>query len=136
MVEYIELFIAELTIMLSLEKLQEMTALYVEDDDITREMAYRMLSKYFKTVYPACDGKEGLDKFDEFAPDMIITDLSMPEMSGFEMIEKIREKNKRVPIIVTTAYRTEAESIKEVNDIVYKPVNKKLLLKAVTDLEL
>lgn len=118
----------------SLEQLQEMTVLYVEDDDITREMAQRMLSKYFKTVYSACDGKDGLEKFSRFSPDMIITDLSMPEMSGFEMIENIRSSNKEVPIIVTTAYRTEAESIKEVNDIVYKPVNKKLLLKAVTEL--
>lgn len=121
--------------MITLEKLQDLTALYVEDDEITREMAFRMLSKYFKTVYPASDGAEGLELFDEFKPDIIITDLSMPEMSGFEMIEKIRMKNKSVPIIVTTAYRSEAEALEEVSEIVYKPVNKKILLKAVTELD-
>ncbi|ADD67772.1 response regulator receiver protein [Denitrovibrio acetiphilus DSM 12809] len=122
--------------MVSHDKLGELTVLYVEDDDITREMAYRMLSKYFKVVHPASDGKEGLGKYREFRPDLIITDLSMPEMSGFEMIEKIREIDSETPIIVTTAYRSEAESIQGVSDIVYKPVNKKLLLQAVCELEL
>lgn len=122
--------------MLSTEQLQELTALYVEDDEITREMACRMLSKYFRKVYSACDGKEGLEKFEQYSPDIIITDLSMPEMSGFEMIEKIRESNTVVPIIVTTAYRSEAESVRQVSNIVYKPVNKKLLLQAISDLEI
>jgi len=119
-----------------LEDLQELTALYVEDDEITREMAFRMLSKYFRTVYAAPDGRAGLEQYNENKPDIIITDLSMPEMSGFEMIDKIRETDKSIPIIVTTAYRNEAESLKEVSDIVYKPVNKKLLIKAITDLKI
>jgi len=122
--------------MLTHDRLQEMTVLYVEDDEITREMAYRMLSKYFKTVIPAADGRTGFDLYNDNEPDIIITDLSMPEMSGFEMIEKIRETNTIVPIIVTTAYRSEAESLENVSDIVYKPVNKKLLMKAVMDLDL
>jgi len=120
--------------MISLDDLKNLTALYVEDDEITREMASRMLSKYFKAVNSACDGREGLSKFNAEMPDLIITDLSMPEMSGFEMIEKIRSINPSIPIIVTTAYRSEAENLKGVNGIVYKPVNKKLLLQAITDL--
>jgi len=117
-----------------LAKLKDMTALYVEDDEITREMAHRMLCKYFKSVYSAKDGKDGLQKFDEYSPDLIITDLSMPEMSGFEMIATIREKNKDIPIIITTAYRSEAESIENISSVVFKPVNKKILLKAITDI--
>lgn len=122
--------------MLSQETLCRMTVLYVEDDEITREMAYRMLSKYFKTVFPVMDGKQGLEIYREHSPDLIITDLSMPEMSGFEMIEIIREKDKDIPIIVTTAYRSEAESLDNVDEIVYKPVNRKLLMDAVMRLEL
>jgi len=95
-----------------------------------------MLSKHFKTVVPAADGKAGLELFAEKEPDVIITDLSMPEMSGFEMIDKIRETGSKVPIIVTTAYRSEAESLANVDEIVYKPVNKKVLLQAVMDLDL
>ncbi|PLX66652.1 MAG: response regulator [Denitrovibrio sp.] len=122
--------------MISQETLSELTVLYVEDDEITREMACRMLSKFFKTVLPASNGREGMDIFHVNLPDIIITDLSMPEMSGFEMIELIRKENKDIPIVVTTAYRSEAESLAEVNEIVYKPVNRKLLLQAVMDLNL
>lgn len=122
--------------MTSPERLKELTVLYVEDDDITREMACRMLSKYFKVVHPAADGREGLEMYKSESPDIIITDLSMPDVSGFEMIEIIRSSDSDTPIVVTTAYRSEAESLKGVSDIVYKPVNKKLLLQAVHELDL
>lgn len=118
----------------ALERLKEFKVLYVEDDDITREMASRMISKYFRNVVIAADGKEGLAKFSTESPDIIITDLSMPEMSGFEMISEIRKLDSKVPIIVTTAYRNETESLDSVNAVVFKPVNKKLLLQAITDL--
>ncbi len=113
-----------------IEKLKNYKVLYVEDDDITREMASRMISKYFRNIVIAADGREGLEKFSAEAPDLIITDLSMPEMSGFEMISH----NKDVPIIVTTAYRNETESLDNVNAVVFKPVNKKLLLQAISDI--
>lgn len=119
-----------------IEKLREYKVLYVEDDDITREMASRMIAKYFKSIVIASDGKEGLDKFNSEAPDIIITDLSMPEMSGFEMIANIRQSNKTVPIIVTTAYRSETECLDSVNAVVFKPVNKKLLLQALSNISL
>lgn len=119
-----------------IEKLKEYKVLYVEDDDITREMASRMIAKYFKSVVIASDGKEGLDKFNSEAPDIIITDLSMPEMSGFEMIAHIRQLNKNVPIIVTTAYRSETECLESVNAVVFKPVNKKLLLQAISNINI
>lgn len=118
----------------SLEKLKEFKVLYVEDDDITREMASRMISKYFKDIVIAADGREGLEKFSSEAPDIVITDLSMPEMSGFEMISHIRKINQQVPIIVTTAYRNETECLEDVNAVVFKPVNKKLLLQAISNL--
>jgi CheY-like chemotaxis protein len=118
----------------SLEKLKEFKVLYVEDDDITREMASRMISKYFKDIVIAADGREGLEKFSAEAPDIVITDLSMPEMSGFEMISHIRKLNDQVPIIVTTAYRNETECLENVNAVVFKPVNKKLLLQAISNL--
>ncbi|MGE4319465.1 MAG: response regulator [Deferribacterales bacterium] len=117
-----------------IEKLKNYKVLYVEDDDITREMASRMISKYFRNIVIAADGREGLEKFSSESPDLIITDLSMPEMSGFEMISHIREINKEVPIIVTTAYRNETESLDNVNAVVFKPVNKKLLLQAISDI--
>jgi len=120
--------------MTELEKIKDLKVLYVEDDDITREMASRMISKYFDNVIVASDGSMGLDMFNAESPGLVITDLSMPEMSGFEMIEKIRESGSGVPIIVTTAYRNETKSLDSVNAIVFKPVNKKLLLKAIGEI--
>jgi CheY-like chemotaxis protein len=117
-----------------LDSIKTLKVLYVEDDDITREMASRMISKYFDNVIVASDGSIGLEKFKDESPDLIITDLSMPEMSGFEMISNIRETGSDIPIIVTTAYRSETESLQDVNAIVFKPVNKKLLLKAIEEI--
>jgi CheY-like chemotaxis protein len=120
--------------MFDYEELKNYSVIYIEDDDITREMAVRMLSKHFKAVDYGENGLEGLELYRSKSPDIIITDLSMPVKSGFEMINEIRKSNKEIPIIVTTAYRKEAEAVEaDVDCVVYKPVNKKVLLKALAE---
>jgi two-component system chemotaxis response regulator CheY len=56
-------------------------------------------------VIKADNGKEGLIQFSENYVDLIITDLEMPEMNGYEFIEKIREIDSQIPIIVCSANR-------------------------------
>mgnify|MGYP001191857084 CR=1 FL=1 len=59
----------------------------------------------------------------------------MPEMDGFEMISRIREKNPEIPIIITTAYREEAERVCDmVNDCIFKPIIKDDLVSSIKKL--
>jgi len=109
-----------------------MNILYVEDEKFTRMLVKKLLEKESLNVYEAANGVLGLKKFLEVKPDLIITDLAMPEMDGFEMISKIREHSTDIPIIITTAYREEAERVcAMVNACIYKPIIKEDLLKAI-----
>lgn len=109
-----------------------MNILYAEDESWTRRMVKKIIENENHIVYEASNGIIGLKKFLEVKPDLIITDLSMPEMDGFEMIANIRKYNDTVPIIVTTAYREEAEKIiSSVTQCIYKPILKNDLLNAI-----
>lgn len=100
-----------------------MNILYAEDESFTRRIVKKMIEADGHTVHEAANGIIGLKKFLEHKPDVVVTDLSMPEMDGFEMISRIRDFNPSVPIIVTTAYREEAEHIEHiVTKCIYKPL--------------
>lgn len=110
-----------------------MNILYVEDEKFTRMLVKKLLEKEELFVHEAANGVLGLKKFLEVKPDLVITDLAMPEMDGFEMISKIREYNLNIPIIITTAYREEAERVcNMVNACIYKPIIKDDLLHAIS----
>lgn len=87
-------------------KCATLSLLYVEDDPHTREGTLSILHEIFPTVYVACDGEEGLALYHENAQsiDLIITDITMPKLNGLEMIERIRETNKEIAIIVFSAH--------------------------------
>ena len=105
-------------------RLKEMVILYVEDDDITRDACSIMLSRLVKKVHQAENGLDGLNKYREFNPDIIITDIEMPIMNGKEMVKNIKEISPEQPIIVITAFKDEEHHVSSVNKILYKPINK------------
>ena len=78
--------------------------LFVEDDIsfayITK--ATLELTGHYE-VYTASNGKEGLELYKQFQPDVIVADIEMPIMNGFEMVEKIRKDNTFVPILFASA---------------------------------
>ena len=79
--------------------------LLVEDDVATRDMVRRTLEKSGWTVVEADNGRVALDRVPDVKPQLIILDLMMPEMDGFEFLEELRrdETMANVPIIVVTA---------------------------------
>ena len=79
--------------------------LLVEDDLATRDMVRRTLEKSGWTVFEADNGRVALERVPEVKPQLIILDLMMPEMDGFEFLEELRrdESMANVPIIVVTA---------------------------------
>jgi len=96
--------------------------LYVEDEKPTRRIFARLLRKFFKVVYEAENGQEGLRLFKEHTPDAVITDLVMPVMTGDEMIKLIRAESSSTPILVTTAFSERINDLPDVEAIISKPI--------------
>ena len=115
--------------------LKQVRLLYIEDDESIRNILSRGIKRRVKELEVAVDGKDGLAKFEEFKPDIIVTDIKMPYMSGLEMSVKIREIDKNIPIIITSAHG-EAETLidaidKGVNGYVIKPIDKDKLFNTI-----
>ncbi len=87
-----------------IEYTKDMNLLYVEDDEDTNITTMFLLEELFQNIIVAHNGQDGLDKFKDNKIDLILTDISMPKLSGLEMTKKIRETNKDVPILVISAY--------------------------------
>lgn len=111
--------------------LKTSTILYVEDDDEVRIGYSKALSRLAKTLYTANDGEEGLRLFNEYSPDIVITDLKMPYKCGIEMSKEIRQINPQQVILFTTAYTDSHYTIQaldlQVDGYMLKPVDKKQL---------
>jgi len=86
-----------------LEQISSLKLLYVEDNKEARESALMLLDDLFDNITIAVDGLDGLEKFKENEIDLIITDVSMPEMDGIEMSRAIKEIDKEMSIIVLSA---------------------------------
>ena len=80
--------------------------LVVDDSDDTREMMAKLLELESFTVITAEDGDIGINRATSDRPDLIITDINMPNINGIEMIKFLRNQAdfNRVPIMAITAY--------------------------------
>lgn len=111
--------------------------LIVEDDSIIRNIFERALSKYIANIYTAKNGEEGLNKYLNIKPDLILTDIKMPIMNGLDMINEIREYDSGVRIIIMSAYgesRYFLNAIESgVKGFLTKPIKNADLIKTVND---
>ena len=80
------------------------TILVIDDDDLVREYLTDLLEKQDYKVISAEMGNEGLDLFVDHNPDLVITDLIMPEKEGIETISAIRNFNQDIPIIAISGF--------------------------------
>ena len=80
--------------------------LIVDDDDDTRDLHRRYLEHEGLTLIEARDGKEALEKAGEHEPSLVILDLMMPEMNGFEFLSEFRSRPgySSTPVVVVTAH--------------------------------
>ncbi len=115
--------------------------LVIEDDADTREMLKRMLTREGWTVSEAENGRTALARMAERQPELILLDLMMPEMDGFQFVEAMRQHEawRSIPIIVVTAKDLTEADIQRLNGsverILQKGVyNREELLRAVRDL--
>lgn len=77
--------------------------LVIDDVDAARTTICRMLERAGYDVLEACNGKEGLKMFEKYAPEVVVSDILMPEMEGIETIRALRKRNPELPIIAITA---------------------------------
>lgn len=124
---------------IKMEKLKNSKILYIEDDEITCENISSFLKRKCRELYIASDGKEGFEKFIEFSPDIIITDIEMPNLDGLSMAKKIRKESKETQIIITTAYTSQEYLLQAVNlhliKYIVKPISLPKLNEALTNCE-
>ena len=89
-----------------------MTVLLIDDDEMSCAMIGTGLTRLGYTVITALNAKEGIDAARAEAPDLILMDLAMPQMDGFEATKRLKADNKtsRIPIVALTALKT-AEAV-------------------------
>jgi PAS domain S-box-containing protein len=128
--------------LLDQEFLKNITVLYVEDEKDIRDSMSMVFEKLFKKVVMATNGQDGYDKFrihheNNLHFDIVISDINMPDMNGLAMIEKIREIDKDIPIVLTTAHSDSEYFLEAINHNVYhyalKPIKVKQLALAIQD---
>ena len=78
--------------------------LVVDDDVLIRTLVKRELEKLGFSIDVAANGKLAWDKMERNAPNLVITDINMPEMGGLELLEKIRDdiRLKKMPVLCIT----------------------------------
>jgi len=120
----------------TLSDLKEVTSslsvLYVEDEPMLRQGFASSLKQLFKHVEIAEDGLKGLALYKSMPFDMVITDISMPNMDGCTMIENIKRINPSARIIVTSAQNDSDKLMDLINlgveRFLLKPINKAFLI--------
>ena len=80
-----------------------MKLLIVEDDQQLQQMFIRILSKHGYSAVGVSNGQLALDALDKDYFDLIITDIMMPEMDGFELVQQLRDVGNMIPILMITA---------------------------------
>jgi len=111
------------------------TILLVEDDDDTQKLITRILESASYDVTIAGDGIEALTRLEQKDFDLILSDINMPNLDGFKMIEMINQKGIGAPIIFLTGSTSEQDEIRGFElgaiDYIRKPIRKELLLSRV-----
>ena len=101
--------------------------LVVEDDKNLRKLIVTCLEKASYTVFETRNGEEALDLMDKEYVDLIVTDIMMPEMDGYELIKSLREANYDTPILIITAKEDIEDKRQGFNlgadDYMVKPIN-------------
>ena len=78
--------------------------LVVDDDSASRLELAALLKREGYTTETAADGFKALPKVEEWGPDLVLTDLHMPAMTGIELMTHIHQRDPEIPVIVMTAY--------------------------------
>ncbi len=111
--------------------------LIIDDMATILEHAKQILKDSYKVI-PCTSGRQGLEIFDKIKPDLVLVDINMPDLDGFQVLSEIRNRpeGKKVPVIMMTTGLTneiESEGFKAgVDDFLIKPFSQPAVLKRVS----
>ncbi len=113
------------------EKISDISVLVAEDEKQILDPMVEYLQLFFENVYTARDGLNAFRIYESKKPDIIISDIHMPHMDGLTMIEKIRQKDQKTKIIITTAHSEREKLLQAIKlhlvEYLIKPVQSDLL---------
>jgi CheY-like chemotaxis protein len=115
--------------------------LYVEDDEMNRDMLSRRLARRDYEVILAFDGQEGLEKMKSEKPDVVLMDMGLPVIDGWEATTRAKadDEIKSIPIIALTAHALESDRQKAIDcgadDFDTKPIDFKRLLSKIESIK-
>ncbi|SFV64195.1 Putative two-component response regulator [hydrothermal vent metagenome] len=109
--------------------------LYIEDDRDIQEIYLDILKESIEKVYSAYDGEEGYELYLSIKPDIILLDINMPKIDGLTLAKKIREVDRDVKIIITTAYGEQDKLLEAIElyliKYILKPIEPNILREAI-----
>ena len=114
--------------------------LIAADNEANCELLEAYLASVECEVQVAVDGQDALDKVAEFAPDLILLDVMMPKLSGFEVCEKLKQDpaTRKIMVLMVTALNERGDIERAVqsgtDDFLSKPVNQVELVKRVENM--
>jgi len=123
--------------------LNKIKLLYIEDDKDIQSIYLDILQEYADKVYCANDGEEGYELYLSCRPNIILLDINMPKIDGLTLAKKIRDIDKEVKIIITTAYGEQDKLLKAIElyliKYILKPIEisilREALSKAIAEIE-
>jgi len=111
--------------------MSESRVLVIDDDDDIRALVVTLLTRAGVTVRHAPNGRDGLREFHAWRPDLVVLDVSMPELDGWNVLDRIRDMSS-VPVLMLTARADELERVRGLqagaDDYVVKPFGKQELV--------
>lgn len=117
--------------MKSNELIEDISILITEDESEIREYLQEYLQLFFKKVYVAKCGHEGYLQYLEKRPDIILSDINMPNLDGLTMVKRIRERDSETDIIIMSAHSEQEKLLQaiELKLVTYliKPINSQKL---------
>lgn len=112
--------------------------LIVDDVPLNVLLVKKMLARMGMQMYTASNGQDALNKLAENKPDLILLDLMMPVMDGFEVLEHLREdeSTKDIKVVVLSALNNETEIVRAMKggavDFIAKPIIMERLINCIT----
>ena len=113
----------------------KISLLFVEDEEVARKAISEIIGRRVTDLFVASNATEALGIYKKRKPDLVLTDIQMPGMDGLQMVEKIKQINPQVKIIMMTAYTDTNYLLKsidlQVDGYIVKPVRKDKLLSTI-----
>ncbi len=103
--------------------------LVVEDNEDNRQLALKVLARQGYEVVGVVDGNEALERLNDIDPDLILMDINLPDMDGYEVTRRIRQREKfaDLPIVALTAHAMVGDKKKSLaagcDAYISKPIN-------------